>query len=237
MKSKLLLSVLLSAGLSSQTLVLPAFSKDIDLAKASRSEKWLWAHTAIAQGSKISDGDRAKAFKIIEDEEANLDRTPTAQSAISYLLIVDFYNKAGEAKLVKAKEAKAVAKIESASARPGMTESQLLRLAQGLEGLAKNHLQNGIAESKAEMDRAEAFYLTALNLRDRLQPKDPQRGLGYRQIIKFYLDNHEPKKANDFTIRLSQLGSSPVEVLGSGPNKNPVKDPKEKPPCPACGMG
>lgn len=236
MKSKLLLSVLLSAGLSSQTMALPAFCKDIDLSKASRQEKWLWAHSVILQGSKISDNDRAKAFKIIEEEEANLDRTPKAQSAISYLAIVDFYNKAGEVKLSRAKEGKAVAKVEAALRLPGMTDAQVVKLAQGLESLAKSHLQNGIAESKPEMDRAEVFYLTALNLRDRLQPKDPQRGLGYRQIIKFYLDNHEPKKANDFTIRLSQLGSS-TPVLGSGTNQNPTSEPRIKDPCPACGRG
>lgn len=236
MKSKLLLTVLLSAGLSNQNLALPAFSKDIDLSKASRQEKWLWAHSAILQGIKISDNDRSKAFKIIEEEETNLDRTPTAQAAISYFAIIDFYNKAGEAKIVHGKEGKAIAKVEAVSRLPGLTDAQIARLAQGLETLGKSHLQSGIAESKAEMDRAEVFFLTALNLRDRLQPKDPQRGLGYRQIIKFYLDNHEAKKANDFTIKLSQLGST-SEVLGSGPRKNPDSEPKEKPPCPACGLG
>lgn len=236
MKSKLLLTVLLGTGLSSQTLIFPAFSKDIDLSKASRQEKWLWAHSAILQGSKISDNDRAKAFKIVEEEETNLDRTPTAQAAISYFAIIDFYNKAGETKLLRGKEGKAVAKVEAVSRLPGLTDAQIVRLAQGLESLGKNYLQNGVAESKPHMDRAEVFFLTALNLRDRLQPRDPQRGLGYRQIIKFYLDNHEPKKANDFTIRLSQLGST-TEILGSGPQKNPDNEPKEKPPCPACGLG
>jgi len=237
MKSKLLLSVLLSAGISSGTIALPAFCKDIDLNKASRSEKWLWAHSAIAQGSKISDADRAKAFKIIEQEEANLDKAPTAQSAISFIAIVDFYNKAGEAKMVRAKEAKAVAKIEAASKLTGMTDAQITRLAQGLETLAKTHLVNGLAESKPDMDRAEVFYHLAVNLRDRLQAQDPQRSLGYRQIIKFYLDNNEPKKANDMTIRLSQLGGT-TPVLGSGPNPKPNSEqtPK-KDPCPACGMG
>jgi len=239
MKSKLLLSVLLSAGLANGTIALEAFAKDIDLTKASRQDKWLWAHSAIAQGSKISDSDRAKAFKIIEEEESNLDRTPTMQSAISYLSIVDFYNKAGETKLLRAKEGKAISKIEIASHLPNMTDAQIVRLAQGLETLGKNHLQNGMAESKPDMDRAETFFLTALNMRDRLQPKDPQRGLGYRTIIKFYLDNHEPKKANDFTIRLSQLGAG-TAVLGSGPNpatnQNPDPD-KRKDPCITCGKG
>mgnify|MGYP003384251604 CR=1 FL=1 len=236
MKSNLLLSVLLSAGLSSGTIVLPAFCKDLDLSKASRSEKWLWAHSAIAKGSSISDTDRAKAFKIIEQEEALLDKTPTVQSAISFIAIVDFYNKAGEAKLMRAKEAKAVVKIEAASKLPGMSDAQIIRLAQGLETLAKSHLVNGMAESKPDMDRAEVFYHLAVNLRDRLQAQDPQRSLGYRQIIKFYLDNHEPKKANDMTIRLSQLGGT-TSVLGSGPTKSQSQNQETKDPCPTCGKG
>ncbi len=236
MKSRLLIS-LLSAGFALNSL--PAQSEELD-SNASRGQKWLWAFSTISSDKTPSKADRAKAYKIVQDEESILagQGKPAIQSASTYVAIVDFYRKAGDIQTAKAKEVVAANKIEQMTFSPGLTEQQRMTLADCLDKLAKFHIDNtGLAKSPEDFVNAEHLYVRSIRLRDQLQASDHRRTNAYRSIIKFYLDNNKPEKANTFTIKLSNLMNGidenayvkPVEV------KRPINPYRDH--CLTCGKG
>lgn len=230
MKWRLLVS-LLASGIAVG--IIPATAKDIDLKKAGRQEKWLWAFDSIS-GKTPSTDEKYKAYKIVQDEEAGLDKINNVQAAVSSIQFVDFYRRAGDHVTARAKEIKALGKIETAAAAPDVTNAELTKLAQAAQKMAGFHLDKGVALNKSEADRAEALFLSALNIGNKLPVKEMQRSQGYRSLIKFYLENNKPAKANTYTKELSGLMSGAPFV--AYPADQESEQPKHRP-CPACGRG
>lgn len=230
MKSRLLFS-LLATGLAVGAM--PAIAKDIDMKKASRQEKWLWAFDSVSTGKKLSAGDKVKAYKIIDEEESGLDKANNTQAAISSAQIVDFYRRAGDIKTARAKEIKALGKIEFAAANTSNTP-ELSRLAQAAYKMAGYHLDKGLALSREDFESAENLLQSALNIGNKLPAKELQRSLGYRWLIKFYLENDKPDKASTYTKELSNL------MHGEAGVPMPVVEEPRKPQkyyCISCGKG